>query len=101
MTEMHEAAARGDRVSQRMRTLTARTISSPCSRRGATSISQMRDMVRGFLGPIMCNVRTPLHLAAAGGHLDCVRVLIQYGADVSMVMAGSAHARAHINFQEE
>ena len=36
----------------------------------------------------MCYARTPLHLAAAGGHSDCVRVLLGHAADPFLGMAG-------------
>ena len=47
--------------------------------------SKINDLHSNIVNYIIQNGNTALHLAAIGGHSDCIKVLIQKGADVHMI----------------
>eukprot|EP00051_Salpingoeca_urceolata_P014654 m.186887 g.186887 ORF g.186887 m.186887 type:complete len:141 (-) comp18147_c0_seq5:71-493(-) len=77
MSELHEAAAAGDS--------------------GALRLALDQEGCKVDAEDPACGNRTALHLAAGGGHTDCVRLLIRAGADVAKQSRGgwtAAHCAA-------
>eukprot|EP00051_Salpingoeca_urceolata_P014653 m.186883 g.186883 ORF g.186883 m.186883 type:complete len:119 (-) comp18147_c0_seq4:222-578(-) len=68
MSELHEAAAAGDS--------------------GALRLALDQEGCKVDAEDPACGNRTALHLAAGGGHTDCVRLLIRAGADVAKQSRG-------------